>query len=355
MNAGDAEAVRLHLRGDDRPERQDAHARALQGRARRLPAPTTPTTGKKKIIGIGREVTGLRKNGQTFPMDLAVSEVRHGRRRLFTGIVRDITERKKSEEQLVEAAAVLRDRNEELVRSNQELDSFAYIASHDLKEPLRGIHNYATFLLEDYHDKLDDDGKEKLETLTKLTQRLDGLLDSLLELSRLGRVDFVPKEVDLNGIVAETVESLEDHLEGTQRLGRSPAAAAHGARRPCPPRRSVPQPDHQRDEIQRERRTLVEIGCVPDPRAEWRATRGDHSRFMSGTTASASTRSTSRRSSASSSACTTATHTAAAPGVGLAITKKVIERHGGEIWVDSAPAEGSTMYFTLSGLQEARP
>ena len=63
------------------------------------------TTGKKKIIGIGREVTGLRKNGQTFPMDLAVSEVAMGGRRLFTGIVRDITERKNSEAQLIESEA----------------------------------------------------------------------------------------------------------------------------------------------------------------------------------------------------------------------------------------------------------
>src|SRR3954467_15184177 len=91
-------------------------------------------TGQKKIIGIGREVIGLRKDGSTFPMDLAVSEVRLGSRRLFTGIVRDISERKQTEEQLRFFAAELQGRNVELSRSNQELDEFAYIASHDLKE-----------------------------------------------------------------------------------------------------------------------------------------------------------------------------------------------------------------------------
>ena len=147
------------------------------------------TTGQKRIIGIGREVIGLRKDGSTFPMDLAVSEVKLGHRRLFTGIVRDISDRKKTEGQLRFYAAELQGRNAELIRSNQELDEFAYIASHDLKEPLRGIHNYATFLLEDYKDKLDADGADKLETLKRLTQRMDVLLDSLLDFSRVGRLN----------------------------------------------------------------------------------------------------------------------------------------------------------------------
>src|SRR5688572_26551260 len=77
------------------------------------------STGQRKIIGIGREVVGLRKDGSTFPMDLAVSEVRLGARRLFTGIVRDITERKKAEEQLRFYAGELQARNAELLRSNQ--------------------------------------------------------------------------------------------------------------------------------------------------------------------------------------------------------------------------------------------
>lgn len=80
--------------------------------------------------------------------------------------------------------------NVELERSNSELDAFAYIASHDLKEPLRGIHNYATFLLEDYSDLLQGDGAEKLNTLVRLTKKMESLIESLLKFSHLGRQEL---------------------------------------------------------------------------------------------------------------------------------------------------------------------
>ena len=96
-------------------------------------------TGRAKIIGIGREVTGRRKDGSTFPMDLAVSEFHVGNVRYFSGLIRDITARKEAEAEIKYYAEALRAQNAELQRSNQELDDFAYIASHDLKEPLREI------------------------------------------------------------------------------------------------------------------------------------------------------------------------------------------------------------------------
>ncbi len=96
-----------------------------------------------------------------------------------------------------------------MTRSNQELDDFAYVASHDLKEPLRGIHNYANFLIEDYADRLDEEGQAKLKTLARLSQRMETLLDSLLEFSRVGRVDLAMGRIDLQAVLAEVLESLE--------------------------------------------------------------------------------------------------------------------------------------------------
>jgi PAS domain S-box-containing protein len=308
-------------------------------------------TGEKKIIGIGREVVGMRKDGTTFPMDLAVSEVQLEGRRLFTGIVRDITDRKKGEEQLRVIAAELSGRNADLIRSNQELDAFAYIASHDLKEPLRGIHNYANFLIEDYHDILDDDGKEKLNTLTRLTQRLDGLLDSLLEFSRLGRVDFALAQTDLNDVVAEVIDSMRITLDAKKVDIRIPA--------PLPRVRGDkvmigeayrnlitnavkynestekwieigsmldPRPTKPETSPLRQRRTVLYVRDnglgIPEKHFDviFRIFKRLHERdaFGGGT------------------------------GVGLTIVKKVVERHGGEIWLESKLEEGTTFYFTLA-------
>ncbi len=277
------------------------------------------TTGQKKIIGIGREVVGLRKDGTTFPMDLAVSEVQLGSRKLFTGIVRDISERNKAEEQLRFFAAELQARNADLLRSNQELDEFAYIASHDLKEPLRGIHNYATFLLEDYQDKLDTDGVEKLDTLKRLTQRMDVLLDSLLEFSRVGRLDFTMRETNLNDVLEEVLDSLRINLKERNVTIRIP--------------RPLPNIRGDRVRIGEVLRNLItnsmkyndkpekwieigygeDLGLDASRPSEDETFAGQRPCFTCATTALAFPRSTTRSFSASSNGCTPATSSAAAP------------------------------------------
>src|SRR5882672_2748861 len=103
--------------------------------------------------------------------------------------------------------------NAELERSNIELDSFACVASHDLKEPLRGIHRYSNFLMEDYADKLDEAGVEKLQTLVNLAQRMETLVDSLLHFSRVGGADLAMREVDLDEVVSNTLEMIAPRLQ----------------------------------------------------------------------------------------------------------------------------------------------
>jgi PAS domain S-box-containing protein len=131
-------------------------------------------TGKAKIIGIGRQVQGLRKDGTVFPLDLSVSEVMIGGKRYYSGIIRDISE--------------LTRQAKELKRSNEDLDNFAYIASHDLKAPLRVIDNSSRFLEEDLAEHLTEENKKDMELLRGRVSRMEKLLDDLLDYSRYGRM-----------------------------------------------------------------------------------------------------------------------------------------------------------------------
>lgn len=101
----------------------------------------------------------------------------------------------------------------ELKRSNQELDDFAYIASHDLKEPLRAVNNHATLLLEDYADRLDEDGMRRLGRLIALSQRMKRLIADLLHFSRLGRGELAMETVDPNAVIADIEISLAEILQ----------------------------------------------------------------------------------------------------------------------------------------------
>ncbi|MGP0039714.1 MAG: sensor histidine kinase [Rhodomicrobium sp.] len=291
-------------------------------------------TGRAKIIGIGREVTGRRKDGSTFPMDLAVSEFHVGNVRYFSGLIRDITARKEAEAEIKYYAEALRAQNAELQRSNQELDDFAYIASHDLKEPLRGIHNYCSFLIEDHEEKLDADGQAKLRTVMRLAQRLEDLIDSLLMFSRVGRVDLAIQETNLDEIVKEVRESLAIALEERGVEMRVP--------RPLPTLRcdKVRVAEVFRNLISNAIKyndkpvKWIEVGYeaqafyVSDNGigvrekhldAIFRIFKRLHARDKYG----------------------------GGTGMGLSIVKKIVERHGGRIWVESKFGEGSRFNFTL--------
>jgi two-component system, chemotaxis family, sensor kinase Cph1 len=108
-------------------------------------------------------------------------------------------------EMVVSRAERLAQVNLDLTRTNEELDAFAYVASHDLKEPLRGIHRYAHQLLESSQVE-DTENRTRVESLMRLTERMDSLLDSLLHFSRVGRTDLEFQRVNLNDVVAEALE-----------------------------------------------------------------------------------------------------------------------------------------------------
>lgn len=147
--------------------------------------------------------------------------------RLLSRTIRHAIERKRAEVQLlchareVEAArarieqqaAELQARAEQLDRINRELDDFTYIASHDLKEPLRGIAAYCEILLEDYHEKLDEDGQHRLHTLVHLCGRLENLIGDLLTYCRVGGTRPADTGIDLHAVLDDVLETLRPAID----------------------------------------------------------------------------------------------------------------------------------------------
>jgi PAS domain S-box-containing protein len=123
-------------------------------------------------------------------------------------VAHDITERKKSEDRIMSLNEQLRRNIEELSSANKELEAFSYSVSHDLRSPLRSIDGFSQVILEDYREKLDDDGVDSLLRIRAASQRMGFLIDGLLNLSRLSRGDIVRGKVDLSALAGDVVGSL---------------------------------------------------------------------------------------------------------------------------------------------------
>ncbi|PIQ21692.1 MAG: PAS domain-containing sensor histidine kinase [Cytophagales bacterium CG18_big_fil_WC_8_21_14_2_50_42_9] len=165
-------------------------------------------TGHKKIIGIGREVTGLRKDGSTFPFYLSISEVQLIDRKVYTGFIHDVSGQKLNEEKLRRYAA-------ELERSNLELQDFAYVSSHDLQEPLRKIQAFGDRLRTKEQANLSDQGKDYVDRMLNAASRMQNLINDLLAFSRVTTKSKPFVKVSLNKILAEVLSDLEITIEKT--------------------------------------------------------------------------------------------------------------------------------------------
>jgi PAS domain S-box-containing protein len=191
-------------------------------------------SGQARIIGIGREVLGQRKDGSVFPMDLAVSEVRLADRRLFTGFVRDISERKKSEARLADLAQTLAEKN-------KELETIVYVASHDLRSPLVNIQGFGKELAQacnrlrerlsgnarpapgtagnrpekdpELAALLEQDIPEALEYIQAGVSKIDALLAGLLRYSRLGRAALRIERLNMNELLQAILSAMEFQIQ----------------------------------------------------------------------------------------------------------------------------------------------
>jgi PAS domain S-box-containing protein len=163
-------------------------------------------TGQAKIIGTGREVFGKRKDGSTFPMELAVSAFRIGTRRYFTGIVRDITERKLLEAQLQQ-------RIDELAESDQRKNEFIATLAHELRNPLAPIRNSLQIL--SMTPAVDGSTRNLHEIMERQVNHMVRLVDDLLEVSRItsGKIELRTQQVEIASVIHSAVETSKPLIE----------------------------------------------------------------------------------------------------------------------------------------------
>ena len=296
-------------------------------------------TGEDDIDGpASREAIGRRKDGSIFPIELSISAFTSGDGRHFSGIIRDITVRKEADLELAKYTRALE-------RSNKELDDFAYIASHDLKEPLRGIHNHSRFLLEDNSDKLDEESVGRLNRLVFLSQRMERLVNDLLYFSRLGRQELAVQATDLNIVISDIESTLEHFLEERGArivVGETlPVITCDRPRVTELFRNLITNAVKYNDKADR----TIEIGFLASKNTPGGTLRKNaffvrdnglgiqpefHQEIFR----------IFKRLQASK-------EPEEGTGVGLTFVKKIVERHGGEIWLESEPGNGTTFYFTL--------
>ncbi len=293
--------------------------------------------------GLGLELTGRRKDGSEFPLELTLSRLGSGEELLVIAAIRDISVRQQAEE-------LLRQKLRELERSNEELAQFACVAAHDLQEPLRMVASYTALLSRRYQGKLDSDADDFIAFAVDGASRMQRLIQDLLAYSRVGSADNAPLATRSELALKRTLDILRDAIDA------SGAVVTH-----------EPLPVVMADETQLIQLfqnlvgNAIKYHRAEVPRVHITAQRDGGSRDGGSRKGGSRWLFSVRDNGLGIDSqhferifgMFQRLHNRAqfdGNGVGLAICKKIVERHGGTLRVESQPGQGSTFSFSLAGV-----
>ncbi|VVB84695.1 Methanogenesis regulatory histidine kinase FilI [uncultured archaeon] len=252
-------------------------------------------------------------------------------RRLYEDAKQQLAERKRAENELIK-------RTKQLETANKELEAFSYSVSHDLRAPLRAIDGFSRVILEDYTEKVDDEGKRYLNIIRDNTQKMGQLIDDLLTLSRLGRKQMEISEIDMGKLAKEVFDELKAAApERTVQLDINTLPPAHGDRSMI--RQVFVNLLSNAIKFTRPKeKAVIEIGEKIEG--------NEHAYYVKDNGVGFDMQYINKLFGVFQRL-----HSAEefeGTGVGLAIVQRIIHRHGGKVWAEGKLNEGAVFYFTLS-------